>query len=462
MSKGGKTFLLIIASLFVAMIAAYCGVAIYMNGRFFPSTTLNGVDVSFMTKDEARAALSEKAENYSLTVIDGFGRTETFTKDDLGLYENAIDRLELIQSGQKPIFWGESLYTSYFYEDSNLYSIDIEKTLNALRSRDIIKYAGGKKTEDAYITYDDENKEFVIVPEVYGNIIDPLNIAVLMGEKAGKLYEILDTKVDGGYVKPSITSNNEELKNDLELYNSYKDASVKYVMKGAEEYVGPETYVGWLVTDGEKVSVDRNKVKAFVKQMAEKYDTFGTDRRFTTSWGDVVSIKGGEEYGWEIDQEKEVAQLMSEIISNRHVERDFNYTHEAESHGNTDLGDTYIEVNFTKQHLYLYKEGKPVLDTDVVTGNTSRGMNTPTGVYHIYHKQKNRVLVGENYRTFVNYWMPFYKAYGLHDATWRKEFGKDIYKRSGSHGCVNMPKDKAAELYDAIDVGYLVITYNEE
>ena len=110
----------------------------------------------------------------------------------------------------------------------------------------------------------------------------------------------------------------------------------------------------------------------------------------------------------------------------------------------------------------MYKEGKVVLDTDVVTGNIGRGMGTPTGIYHIYNKAKNRYLVGETYRSWVYYWMPFYKAYGLHDATWRKAFGGEIYKRSGSHGCINLPLEVAGELYDNIDVGYLVITYYEE
>jgi len=462
MPKALKLFLNLIGFLAIATILAYLGVAMYMNGRFYPSTQINGVDVSLMTKDEARAALNNKASNYTLTIYDGFGRSETFSKKELGLSEYNMDRLDMIREAQNPFFWGESLYTTYVYEDSNLYIIDAKKTIKALKSRDIFKYSGGIKSEDAYISFDEDAKKFVIVPEVYGSIIDYENIAPVIQQRAGKLYEDLDTRVYGGYKLPAVTSKDEQLNTNVKLFNEYKDASVTYAMKGANEYVGPNTYVEWFVTDGEKVSVDRNKVKAFVKQMAEKYDTYGTERKFTTSWGDTVVIQGGEEYGWEINQEKEVAQLMSEVISNKHVERDFNYNHEAESHGNTDLGNTYVEVNFTKQHMYFYKDGQVVLDSDVVTGNTSRGMNTPTGVYHIYNKQKNRVLVGENYRTFVNYWMPFYKAYGLHDATWRNQFGGEIYKMSGSHGCVNLPKDIAGELFDKIEVGYLVITYNEE
>ena len=50
-------------------------------------------------------------------------------------------------------------------------------------------------------------------------------------------------------------------------------------------------------------------------------------------------------------------------------------------------------------------------------------------------------------------------SYGLHDATWRSNFGGDIYQTSGSHGCVNMPYESAKELYGLIDAGTLVLIY---
>ena len=74
--------------------------------------------------------------------------------------------------------------------------------------------------------------------------------------------------------------------------------------------------------------------------------------------------------------------------------------------------------------------------------------------------EEGRTLRGENYATFVNYWMAFYNHYGLHDATWRREFGGDIYLTDGSHGCVNLPKDKAGELFELVEVGTPVIVYD--
>ena len=55
--------------------------------------------------------------------------------------------------------------------------------------------------------------------------------------------------------------------------------------------------------------------------------------------------------------------------------------------------------------------------------------------------------------------MPFNGGIGLHDATWRSKFGGDIYVTNGSHGCINLPKDKAEKIYDIIDKNMPIIVY---
>lgn len=63
------------------------------------------------------------------------------------------------------------------------------------------------------------------------------------------------------------------------------------------------------------------------------------------------------------------------------------------------------------------------------------------------------------YQSHVNFWMPFNGGIGLHDATWRSKFGGDIYVTNGSHGCINLPKDKAEKIYDIIDKNMPIIVY---
>ena len=132
--------------------------------------------------------------------------------------------------------------------------------------------------------------------------------------------------------------------------------------------------------------------------------------------------------------------------------------------GSDDLGDTYVEVNLTRQHVILYKNGKRYREADCVTGGPSSA--TPTGIYSVTYKdytyEGHQVqLVGENYASDVNFFIPFSGNVGLHDASWRKSFGGSIYKTNGSHGCVNLPYDMAKAIFDTVEKGMPVIVYQE-
>ena len=103
------------------------------------------------------------------------------------------------------------------------------------------------------------------------------------------------------------------------------------------------------------------------------------------------------------------------------------------------------------------------LDSDFVSGNISRGNGSPDGVFKVVYKKSPAVLKGEDYESDVEYFIPFAYNVGFHDASWRHgRFGGTIYKTSGSHGCVNMPEDKAAKLYELVAVDTPVIAYYRE
>lgn len=116
-----------------------------------------------------------------------------------------------------------------------------------------------------------------------------------------------------------------------------------------------------------------------------------------------------------------------------------------------------VVVDLSSQTLKLYDDNEVLLYTKVVTGKDT----TPTdkGLYPIYDKATETYLTGEDYKTFVNYWMPFNGGEGLHDATWRDSFGGPDYHSNGSHGCVNMDLDDAEVLYNNVEVGSKVLIH---
>ena len=215
----------------------------------------------------------------------------------------------------------------------------------------------------------------------------------------------------------------------------------------------------WLIANADgSVSVDSSKVSEYVSEMAKAHNTSNKAKTLKTSYGSTIQVSGGT-YGWKINQAAETEALAA-IILRESTTREPEYSQKAASHGANDYGDTYVEINLTGQHLFFYKEGKLVVESDFVSGNLAKGWGTPAGSYPLAYKQKNAVLKGENYRTPVNYWMPFNNGIGMHDAKWRSSFGGTIYKTGGSHGCINLPPSVAKTIFDNISAGTPVICYN--
>ena len=124
-----------------------------------------------------------------------------------------------------------------------------------------------------------------------------------------------------------------------------------------------------------------------------------------------------------------------------------------------EVGDTYVEVSLDDQHMWYIVDGDVYLESDCVTGNYGTA-DTPKGYYSVNAKISPCTLKGDDYTSYVTYWMPFIGGgWGLHDADWRSSFGGSIYKGNGSHGCVNLPPSIAKEMYAVIEVGTPVIVY---
>ena len=122
--------------------------------------------------------------------------------------------------------------------------------------------------------------------------------------------------------------------------------------------------------------------------------------------------------------------------------------------------NTYVDVDIENQTVKYILDGNVVLESPCVTGDVSKRRSTPKGVYAVFAHTKGTYLTGPTWKNWVDYWMPFTRSgCGLHDATWRKSFGGDIYKTAGSHGCVNLPHDVAEQLFDMINVGTAVIVH---
>lgn len=217
-------------------------------------------------------------------------------------------------------------------------------------------------------------------------------------------------------------------------------------------------------SQGLTVSVDAAKVADYVQGLRNKYDTPAGTQTWQSADGTTKSIKTN--YGWHIDQAKETEALIANIQSLQSVTREPVYASRAVQTEMPQWGKTFVEIDLSSQHVYFYQDGNCVWDSKCVTGTaTDPDRATPTGVFALKYKQRDRVLRGRinpqtgkpSYESPVAYWMPFNGNIGLHDANWRSSFGGSIYLKSGSHGCINLPPKNAKTLYDLITPGTVIV-----
>ena len=89
-----------------------------------------------------------------------------------------------------------------------------------------------------------------------------------------------------------------------EAQKDYAGVAITYQFGDKSETLDGDRIVSWLRTDANgQVTCDPQQVRAFVKELADKYDTAYTPRTFHTSGGQDITISEGD-YGWRIDQER--------------------------------------------------------------------------------------------------------------------------------------------------------------
>ncbi|GAC1442939.1 MAG: hypothetical protein NVSMB52_00710 [Chloroflexota bacterium] len=132
-----------------------------------------------------------------------------------------------------------------------------------------------------------------------------------------------------------------------------------------------------------------------------------------------------------------------------------------------------IVVSKEAQWTHVYDNGREVYNSPVTTGGPE--LPTDKGIFHIYMKASPFTFhspwppESPYYYppTPISFWMPFDGAEGLHDASWRSNFGPgsnfaptDLGTGNtilGTHGCVNLPYDAAQFVWDWAPIGTTVV-----
>ena len=448
---------ILLGGLLLAAVTVYAVGFVYYQSHFLDGTVVDQIDVSRMTIEE----LTEQMEDYLLSVVerktDGSTLEEDIQGKEIALSYASVEPLEELLHAQNTWLWFLPQETEHRTE--GLVSYDKEQLEERVKNLKGFEEDFAVSPTDAYISDYSQEKGYELIPETQGNELDMEKTLKTVEEAVQELAETIDLDQAGCYKTPKVTSEDEKLSKALEKLQHYADVRITYTFGEKQEVVDGAVISDWLLVDGAQVTLDKSKVEEYVAQLRKEYDTIFRNRTFMTSYGKEVTVVGGD-YGWWMNYEQEAIELAQMIENGESGERTPVYYQTAASYEMPDYGTTYVEINLTAQHLFLYKDGEKVLESDFVSGNSSRGYDTPAGTYSITYKQRNATLTGENYQTPVSYWMPFNRNIGMHDANWRGSFGGNIYKTNGSHGCVNLPPSVAKTIYENIEKGTAVICYH--
>lgn len=420
-----------------------------------PNTHVNGKNVSFAPKE---SVIGESVGDFDINFKGLDEKKLSFNSKDVDYKANIPKGASL---DQNPLKWPISFLTKENFDFDYKVNFNDDKLDNIIKNSSFMNKIVEPK--DAKLEFD--GKEFKIDEEVEGNKV-----------KYNKLKEALvsaiktrnsDIKMDESfYERPKVYAKDENLQKALKDANDALKLSYKFNINGFDYKIEGQTLADMLVYKDKKLTLNYDKLADYVSKMAEETNTYGKNRKFNATDLGEITVNPGV-YGFMMNQEETINSVLKSFDQKKSANIDPVYEREGFERydDGSDLKDTYVEIDISRQQLWYYQNGELLLTTPVVTGDVSQKGFTNVGVGSIISKETNKKLKGNNfdgskYSVPVKYWMPIgWDGEGLHDAGWRRAFGGSYYKYSGSNGCINMPPDQIRKLFEMVKYNTPVVVY---
>lgn len=474
MKKAGIIILTSLIILLLASAGGYFYGVYYFRNWFCPNTYINDVKVTGMEYNDAINVISSFYNVNDICIKDTDGTEFVIKSNDVYSFDEKeyAEALRIILNNENPYYWPYYVFNKHVYSYAPNVLVNeevLDECINNSFLAEKKRYNPDNSTKILYSYYkgfqlSDDTTNLLDWDLTVSNIKD----TVYTGKK------ICDLNDFDSYKDVDQSQISEDALKEWDKINKIIDFELTYNLCTGETVLIDSAVVSRFIASGQRGGIDYDEnddiiihseaIHEFVQKMSDTYDNFYKTQYFDTTRGDTVAIDYSRytTYGSLIDVDAE-AEALEDLIRNskdRTIEREPLYVKKMDR-GNYQNGynGTYVEVDMTAQHMYYYVDGKCVLDTDVVTGCQSNGNMTPDCVCFILNKARNVTLIGPGYESFVYHWMCITGQIGIHDATWRSNFGGEIYKYNGSHGCVNTPLDKMGELFETIEIGTPVFVF---
>ena len=460
----------IVLGVIVALLAVvYLAGALVFMDRFLPRTTVGDLDVSLKSSAEVQGMLADVIDDYVLKV-EGQGFSLKLSAAEAGMRLDGRAATDAMHASANAWAWPLEILKAHDESDK------LAATYNESGLGDTVRAAvdefnkSATPPTDAVIAYSEAKGAFIVEPEAVGTalsydaVIKAVDDAVLALQPTVKLgADVLQ--------QPKVLSSDPKLTAAAEQANTMIKADLVLTMAGGTAgEVNADLISQWVrLGDDLSATLDEAALTAWVDELAAACNTVGTQRTYTRPDGKVVTVAGGV-YGWSVDRDALLNLVKESVAAGTVQTAEVPCTSVGTGYngaGAQDWGLRYCDIDLAEQYARFYDEtGALIWESPIVSGIPDGVHDTSVGVYWLNQKASPSKLIGyENgkkiYESDVQYWMPFVgNVIGLHDADWQSSFGGTRYRDgAGSHGCVNLPPYKAAELYGIIQSGDVVVSH---
>ncbi len=328
--------------------------------------------------------------------------------------------------------------------------------------------------EDAYIDLVDG--VYTVHDAVAGDELNESAVQAGLQQAASGLAVTADGPADASfeltsvdcYQKPSVTTDTLRDTPDSLFRTALAELEVKVDFNKDSEFLphGEETLTSHdlasildLDADG-KVTIDEKVLAETISKWATKYNQYDAPFIFD-SWVKGLTQIDFVTCDYLVDAQSVMEQIRAQLLTMESGEVDADAACYDKNGKPFSLGDSYVEVDFDNQQMTFIKDGRLIVNTNIVSGALN-GHQTPTGLYEAHGKEHDVWLKGDDYLVFVKYWVSVVgDLIGLHDASWRSNFGASFYVYGGSHGCVNTPEEAMALIWNLIEDGTPVLMHGQ-
>lgn len=421
-------------------------------------------------------AMQEYARRATVQIAEDGQEPLTFSLDELGILNGTLAKIdvefpELIAPTteafsklpiRQQLEWARERHNTMRAASFDLSSLTLDAVTAALNS------AARTQPQDAQFYY--QNGRFVLETEQRGNelnmdavterITDALSACTVT--ENGASSPVIEISGSECYLAPQYTLSELDLNLADELQSRVENMTIRVSLRDDTTSLSTSTISSLLSVDESGiVSVDRAKLSSLAAAWGEQYNTYNTDFMLNSYVDGPIPISMLQ-CSYVLDEQALCDQLEAVLLTleSGDVTASFNCL-DAVTGEPFVIQDTYIEVDLTNQVMTFYKNGKVLVSTDIVSGSNNVSA-TPRGLYFTGERERQITLSGDTWSVFVEYWVPISEdnTIGLHDASWRTEFGGDIYLENGSHGCINTPLEAMKTIYENVDDGTPVLVYH--